>query len=155
MYISRVNYIQISADIHLIRIAQVCQTQYETSCVTKYKFTLHSTKYKVHHSCSGMPDPVWNLLCNKVQGHPCRWKCRRVQQGEIQTWIPIPWQLFCWDIWKWKTRLLIFYFAFSLFILKVSNLGVQEVLRVRQVWLWDRKGSESIHQIPIHQNTLR
>ena len=47
MYISRVNYIQISADIHLIRIAQVCQTQYETSCVTKYKFTLHSTKYKV------------------------------------------------------------------------------------------------------------
>ena len=39
-----------------------------------------------------------------------------------------------------------------LIFLLSSNTGVQEVLRVRQVWLWHRKGGKSNHQILIHSN---
>ena len=56
-YFRGFNYIEISANIHLIRFAQVCQTQYETSCVTKYKDTpvvenveeCNKVKYKLEY----------------------------------------------------------------------------------------------------------
>ena len=106
-----------------------------------------------------MPDPVRDLLCDKVQGHPCRWECWRVQQGEQQIqWHPILKndKYNCKDnsfvenvIFFNKTDIMTWIF---LLILKYCDPGVQEVLRVRQVWLWHRKGGKSNHQILIHSN---